>query len=60
MDTIIDSLSKNENVIVDTSNMSVNHISELTNEINIRGLADNILFWPWFEVMKNGFKRKFN
>ena len=46
MNTIKKSLSENENVIVDTSNMSPEHIIELTTEIKNQGLENNILFWP--------------
>ena len=46
MHTINKSLSENENVIIDTSNMSPEHIIELTTEIKNQGLENNILFWP--------------
>lgn len=46
MNTIKESLSKKENVIVDTSNMSPEHILELTTEIKNQELENNILFWP--------------
>ena len=46
MNTIKKSLAENENVIVDTSNMSPEHIIELTTEIRNQGLENNILFWP--------------
>ena len=46
MNTIKKSLDENENVIVDTSNMSPDHIVELTTEIKNQGLENNILFWP--------------
>ena len=46
MSIIKKSLFEGENVIVDTSNMSTEHISELMNEIKNQGLDDRILFWP--------------
>ena len=46
MNTIKKSLFENENVIVDTSNMSPEHIIELITEIKNQGLQNNILFWP--------------
>lgn len=44
MESIMDSLNKGENVIVDTSHMTPEHIAELTSEVNARGLADKVLF----------------
>ena len=35
-----------ENVIVDTTNMSPQHISELINEIISQNLTDHVIFWP--------------
>ncbi len=46
MNIIKKSLSENENVIIDTSNMSKNHIIELKVEIEKQGLENSILFWP--------------
>lgn len=46
MNTIKKSLFESENVIIDTSNMSSEHITELITEIKNQGLESNILFWP--------------
>lgn len=46
MKAIKKSLSENENVIVDTSNMSKEHILELKKAIKTQGIDDKILFWP--------------
>ena len=40
----IKSLSENENVIIDTSNMSLENINELVTEIKNQGLENNKLF----------------
>lgn len=45
MNTIKKSLFESENVIIDTSNMSSEHITELITEIKNQGLESNILFW---------------
>ena len=46
MNTIIKSLEEGENVIIDTTNMTSEHVSELIEEIQKQGLENNILFWP--------------
>ena len=46
MDEIYDSLSKNENVILDTTNLSDTHKTELLKEISDKGLSDQIIVWP--------------
>lgn len=46
MNTINKSLEEGENVIIDTINMTPEHISELIEEIQRQGLENNILFWP--------------
>lgn len=46
MDEIYDSLGKNENVILDTSQLSPAHKNELLQEILNQGLMDNIIVWP--------------
>ena len=46
MNTVRKSLSENENVIIDTSNLSSEHIAELTTEIINQGLQGRVLFWP--------------
>nr|WP_024837653.1 hypothetical protein [Clostridium sp. 12(A)] len=46
MDSILDSISKNENVMLDTSNLSLAHKTELLNEITKQGLLDKVILWP--------------
>lgn len=46
MNTINKSLEEGENVIIDTTNMTSEHVSELIEEIQKQGLENNILFWP--------------
>jgi len=46
MKSIKDSLAENENVILDTTNMSEAHRAELLSEISKEGLKDNIILWP--------------
>lgn len=46
MDEIYDSLSNNENVILDTTNLSDTHKTELLKEISDKGLSDQINVWP--------------
>jgi len=46
MDEIYESLSKNENVILDTTNLKEEHKIELLKEINDRGLMDRVVVWP--------------
>lgn len=46
MDEIYDSLSKNENVILDTLNLSDEHKAELLKEISDKGLTDYVIIWP--------------
>ncbi|URZ04232.1 hypothetical protein [Clostridium felsineum] len=46
MDTIHDSLENNEHVILDTSNMSQEHISLLSSEIKNQGLMNKVIIWP--------------
>ena len=44
MNTINKSLSENENVILDTSNMHLEHINELTDALTAQGKISNVLF----------------
>lgn len=44
--SIKDSLAENENVILDTTNMSEAHKAEPLSEISKEGLMDNIILWP--------------
>lgn len=46
MNTINKSLEEGENVIIDTTNMTSEYVSELIKEIQKQGLENNILFWP--------------
>ena len=46
MNIVKKSLSENENVIIDTSNLSTEHIAELTSEVTKQGLQGKVLFWP--------------
>nr|WP_294495338.1 hypothetical protein [uncultured Anaerosporobacter sp.] len=46
MDSILDSLGKNENVMLDTSNLSLAHKTELLNELSKQGLMDKVILWP--------------
>ena len=46
MDTIQASLEEGEYVIVDTSNMSQEHIAVLIDELEKQGLMDKIIIWP--------------
>jgi len=46
MDSILDSLGKNENVLLDTSNLSSVHKAELLQELTKQGLIDKIILWP--------------
>ncbi len=43
---IVDEIKQGENVIVETTNMSSEHINALKNEINKIGLKANVIFWP--------------
>jgi len=54
MNTINKSLSENENVIIDTSNMSSEHISELIAEIKKHGIEKIFYFGH-----RNGIKNEF-
>ena len=46
MKSIKDSLEENENVILDTTNMTEAHKEELLSEISKERLMDNIILWP--------------
>ncbi len=46
MESINGELNAGENVIVDTTNMSVEHIDALQNAVDTNGLTDNVIFWP--------------
>ncbi|MCM1006333.1 MAG: HINT domain-containing protein [Ruminococcus flavefaciens] len=46
MESINGELNAGENVIVDTTNMSVEHIEALRNAVDTNGLTDNVIFWP--------------
>ena len=46
MRTINKSLEKQENVIVDTLNMSQEHITELKAAVKANGIDDKVIFWP--------------
>ena len=46
MENINGELNAGENVIVDTTNMSVEHIDALQNAVDTKGLTDNVIFWP--------------
>jgi len=46
MESINRELNTGENVIVDTTNMSVDHINALQNAVDTNGLTDNVIFWP--------------
>lgn len=46
MESINGELNAGENVIVDTTNMSVEHINALQNAVDTNGLTDNVIFWP--------------
>ena len=43
---ILNEIKQGENVIVETTNMSSEHINALKNEINKIGLKTNVIFWP--------------
>ena len=46
MESIYGEINSDENVIIDTSNISSEHLIELKNAINLNGLEDSIIFWP--------------
>lgn len=46
MDEIYDSLTKNENILLDTTNLSEAHKAELLKEISEKGLTDQVIVWP--------------
>lgn len=46
IDSILESLGKNENVILDTSNLSSAHRTELVQELLEQGLMNKIILWP--------------
>ena len=46
IDSILDSISKKENIILDTSNLSSVHKTELLQELSKQGLLDKVITWP--------------
>ena len=46
MESINGEINAGENVIVDTTNMSSEHIETLQNAVDTKGLTDNVIFWP--------------
>ena len=46
MANIKKSLTANENVMLDTRNLTATDLQELTNEISKQGLSDKVLTWP--------------
>ena len=40
------SLSENENVIVNTTQMKDNDLEKLKQEVNALGIRDKVIFWP--------------
>ncbi len=46
MESINGEINAGENVIVDTTNMSSEHIEALQNAVDTKGLTDNVIFWP--------------
>lgn len=46
MDEIYDNLANNENVILDTSNLSDSYKDELLKKIHDKGLESYVIVWP--------------
>ena len=46
MKSILKSLSENENIILDTTNLNVVNKVELLRELINKGLMDKIIVWP--------------
>lgn len=46
MRSINKSLSEDENVILDVSNLSIENKAELLHELSIQGLIDKVVTWP--------------